>query len=816
MDFDYSRTKIYEQRYLENNRARIARALSMMNPEAQEIFNLVPVFLHYNHLAVPSYVEDSPDGAEVPHGIRNFELTPEQQAYISSLSGSAGYYSIISRDESILALYCMGSTSSIGQGPKSDIDYWVCVSRHMSAEKIALLEKKCEVIRQKAEDRGVEINLFIVKEDQFTNPQNDQRTDEESCGSAQKLFLLDEFYRSSIYLGGQKLVWMLVPREYEKNYSQYVEGLFRKKIIKREEWLDLGSVGKIPVDEYYGSALWLLYKGIDYPFKAALKIMLMEVYSAEYPDTELLSILIRDTIQKNDRYVPEMDSYYCCYLKIAKYLEQQQDPQREYLLKLCFYFKISAGMKAMADSDIRAERKKLFYRLLKDWNWSDRELSFIDERFRWHINEVRRVYGILFDSMMQSYKALLNFGIRNNIKDSIRFRDIRVLSRKLYTAFDTSPGKIKIYNLNIGQIAAESSITFVEAGASGVCRNGWYVYAQSRMDRVMISQKKPLAFFPDLGSAIVECWVNGMISEKTSISVHTRNPILTGPRIREFTNDLSRSFPEISGKITNEDLLNPEMVRDVAVFVNLERDPAGELLKNGDENINATNIFSVGSKRISLIGSVIMVLRTSWNQFFVNSYSETDTNHCITDFVKDVGRFFHRKEHSLRSLVFFQYGKALEVYIRAGMLDVLEKIRSCINNPQKGFFKINISGNDYVISCNYQGLSVTLGDNEIPQDPQDVPEAVLNSATTGLHQFFFQEVAPGVWDIFNSDTERRIKVYRRFTGNIRELVLDINRHYAKLLDNESNRYVRCRQYFNLPQYYRVSGDGLSIVPLAVP
>ena len=258
------------------------------------------------------------------------------------------------------------------------------------------------------------------------------------------------------------------------------------------------------------------------------------------------------------------------------------------------------------------------------------------------------------------------------------------------------------------------------------------------------------------------------------------------------------------------------MVRDVAVFVNLERDPAGELLKNGDENINATNIFSVGSKRISLIGSVIMVLRTSWNQFFVNSYSETDTNHCITDFVKDVGRFFHRKEHSLRSLVFFQYGKALEVYIRAGMLDVLEKIRRCINNPKKGFFKVNISGNDYVISCNYQGLSVTLGDNEIPQDPQDVPEAVLNSATTGLQQFFFQEVSPGVWDIFNSDTERRIKVYRRFTGNIRELVLDINRHYAKLLDNESNRYVRCRQYFNLPQYYRVSGDGLSIVPLVVP
>ncbi len=815
MDFDYSRTKLYEHRYLEINKARIRRALCMMNSKCQEIFNLVPVLLHYNHLAVPSYVDDSPDGTVVPHGIKGFELSPEQQSYISSLSGSSGYFSIISRDESILALYCMGSTSSIGQEPKSDIDYWVCVSRHMSAERIALLEKKCEVIRQKAAGDGVEINLFIVKEDQFTNPQNDQRTDEESCGSAQKLFLLDEFYRSSVYLGGQKLVWMLVPKEQEKNYSQYVEGLFKHRIIKKDEWLDLGSVGKIPVDEYYGSALWLLYKGIDYPFKAALKIMLMEVYSSEYPDTELLSILIRDSVQNNDGYVPEMDSYYRCYLKIAQYLKTQKDSQREYLLKLCFYFKISSGLKAVSDCDIRAERKKMFYSLLREWNWTEKEQSFIDERFRWHINDVRRVYDLLFESMMRSYRALLNFGLRNNIKDAIRFRDIRVLSRKLYTAFDTSPGKIKIFNLNIGQISAESNVTFVEVGNSEVCRNGWYVYALRRPDHVIISQNKPLAFFPDLGSAVVECWINGMISPKTTICVHSENAMLTGERIHLFVKDLYRAFPQISCKISHEELLKPEMVREVAVFVNLEKDPAKELMRKGENNINVSNIFSAGSSKVSLVGSVIMVLRTSWNQFFVNSYTETDTNHCITDFVKDVGSFFHRKEHSTKSLMFFQYGNELEVYIRAGMLEVLEKIKNCINYPDEGGFKVNITGIDYVISCNFQGLSVTLGDNEIPQDPKDIPEAVLNSATTGLEQFFFQEVEQGVWDIFNSDYERHIKIYRKFTGNITELVLDINRHYAKLLDNDNNRYVRCRQYFNLPQYYMISGDGGSIAPLAV-
>ena len=114
-----------------------------------------------------------------------------------------------------------------------------------------------------------------------------------------------------------------------------------------------------------------------------------------------------------------------------------------------------------------------------------------------------------------------------------------------------------------------------------------------------------------------------------------------------------------------------------------------------------------------------------------------------------------------------------------------------------------------------RAMMVTLGENEIPPDPKDIPEAVLNSVTTGLEQFFFQEVEQGIWDIFNSDNERHIKIYRKFTGNITELVLDINRHYAKLLDNDNNRYVRCRQYFNLPQYYRVSGDGCSITPLAV-
>lgn len=118
--------------------------------------------------------------------------------------------------------------------------------------------------------------------------------DTEDCGSAQSLFLLDEFYRSSIRLCGRNLAWFMISEEDEnQNYAKFLAEFYESPFVDKDAWFDFGSVAKCSPVEYFGSGLWLVYKGIDHPLKAVLKILLMEAYADEYPNTRLLSMELK-------------------------------------------------------------------------------------------------------------------------------------------------------------------------------------------------------------------------------------------------------------------------------------------------------------------------------------------------------------------------------------------------------------------------------------------------------------------------------------------------------------------------------------------
>ncbi|MGY2498280.1 class I adenylate cyclase, partial [Klebsiella pneumoniae] len=122
-------------------------------------------------------------------------------------------------------LYSMGSTSSIGQCCHSDLDIWVCHVAGLSQARLELLDLKCQQLSKWAEQRGVDLNFFLIPEDKFRQ-HNDAQMQGENCGSAQHLLLLDEFYRSAMHIAGKLLLWYLVPREYDDHYDEYVASLF--------------------------------------------------------------------------------------------------------------------------------------------------------------------------------------------------------------------------------------------------------------------------------------------------------------------------------------------------------------------------------------------------------------------------------------------------------------------------------------------------------------------------------------------------------------------------------------------------------------
>ncbi len=817
----YLEAKINEQRYIDMNQIRITKAKEVMHEHVRKLFEIIPVLLHYNHPLIPGYTE-----GEVPHGIYNFKPNDEQVRFTQSLTLASGAFDqFIAQDESILALYCMGSTSSIGQSPKSDIDYWVCISRYLSSKRISLLEKKCAFISNMAKSRGAEINFFIVKDDKFFATNEDEVTDDDSCGSAQRMFLLDEFYRSSIYVAGKKLLWMIVPCAQEMNYKNYVKALVDNRIINRDDWLDFGNIGEIPSDEYYGSALWLMYKGIDSPFKAVLKIMLMEAYSAEYPHTSLLSMQIKDWFHRNDGYSLQLDSYYMVYQKISKYLLNRNDTARMNLIRLCFYQKVSDGLRHMTNPNAISSRRMIIRSLIDAWGWTKDDVEFIDNQVRWRLKEIAHVYRLIFNALMRSYHALLNFGIKNKISDKIRSVDISLLSRKLFVAFDTYPGKIKLYNLNLGTNVTENTMSLIEVCNSKFFKDGWYLYFCSMQPEEIIG-KAPIISFSDLGSAIVTTYVNGVLTPHTKIFLRTNNPFVNDDKVKQLYNDLRTVFADKPRNVTNEDLLMPAKIQKLGIFVNFSNDPtATDDYQHVGHSATNVNVFTSGVRSKSMVGSILTVFSNSWHEIVCNHY---EGEMAIFDFIHDVRNYLNMAEEKLPQWQLFNYSQHMRAFITTQMSDTFAKCLSMIASAQNDRYSLIINNDEYVVSVEDGNFDIALQTfvqaqeiileesmSDVHSDAQHIPEVVLKNACFGFRQFFFAKREDGLYDLYEVDETKHTKAYYGFKGAITDMVYDINVYYSKSMNLDNGKNIRYKQYFNLPQFYTIDIVNDTIQPLII-
>lgn len=73
----------------------------------------------------------------------------------------------------------------------------------------------------------------MTAENRFTSGEHGQM-DTEDCGSAQNLFLLDEFYRSSVKLCGRNIAWYMISVEEEQeNYQKYLNAFYECDCVKK-------------------------------------------------------------------------------------------------------------------------------------------------------------------------------------------------------------------------------------------------------------------------------------------------------------------------------------------------------------------------------------------------------------------------------------------------------------------------------------------------------------------------------------------------------------------------------------------------------
>ncbi len=801
------------------NHVRLSRAREAMPSQAVNIFNVLPVLLHYNHPAIPGFLERN-----VVHGITSFEPNEAQSNFVCDCALTCSHLfpdMPASNEMPIKGLYSMGSTASIGQSLTSDLDIWVCVQSWVTTEERALLETKCLLISEWALQQGVEANFFVVCEQRFRQHLSQEMTTD-NCGSTQHFLLLDEFYRSAVHLAGQQLLWYLVPPEMEGCYEVYVKQLIEEHGLCREDWVDFGGLPSIPAEEYFGSSLWQLYKSIDSPYKSVLKAILLEAYSWEYPRTQLLSVDGKRRFFAGNFDVESSDAYYLMLEKVTRYLERIDDHRRIDLVRRCFYLKTHEKLTYPPRMGSVPWRRDLLNKITKQWGWQHQDLSKLDNRRHWKVEDVKEAHSELLDALMLSYRNLILFARRNDITSAISPEDISILARKLYAAFEVLPGKVTLLNPQLSPDLHEDNLSFIEVAEGRTNPQGWYLYKQALIPTDIMGNA-PLEHNRYLSKLVAWAYFNGLLMESTKVDAIIRDSELTLEKLTQFITDLRNTFSIKRPQPTLQSLSNPCEIRKLALFINIESDPTFELQHTPARfDFKTADILSYGNEQQCLVGSVDLIYRNSWNEVRTLNFKGQNS---MLDVLKTLLGKMHQDAMTPESIDVYCYSVKMRGLIRNWVYQLISECIEMRLNPldkekKRRFKAIHVADKTFGLFFERRGVSVQQLENPIDfyrsissnkltgssvtlidGDENISPPRVVDAyASEGLVQFFFEDCGT-CFNIYVLDEHNRVEMYRQCSGDKDELIQGVNRFFAS--SNDKVQFRGPSVNFNLPQFYDI-------------
>ena len=380
-------------RFLSVNHGRLARAMEGLAPRQQALLNLLALFFHINHPLLPGYVS-----ACTPAGVSGYEPDATTLAaaghLIRDFSCSMGNSCPL---QPIHGLFLMGSLGTLAQTDQSDMDVWICLAPDLSDAAVSALRKKCRRLEAWATSQGCEAHFFLI-DAQLRNDEGDE---------PRQRLLLDEFYRTAIWLAGRTPLWWWVPVHEEARYAEFAGGLLDVRAVGRNETIDLGHLAHIAPGEFLGAGLWQLFKGIESPYKSLLKLLLIEVYASEHPQVNCLSLDFKQSVYANQLDLDELDPYVVVYRRIERYLKGRAELQRLELVRRSLYLKV--GHKLSNGETGMQWQRRLLKRLTREWGWDEQHLAMLDNRSQWQAQQISHERRALARELSVSYRSLRQF-----------------------------------------------------------------------------------------------------------------------------------------------------------------------------------------------------------------------------------------------------------------------------------------------------------------------------------------------------------------------------------------------------------------------
>lgn len=606
-----------QQRFLMVNNKRIERANCTLSSRQQLVLRLLPLLLHTNHPLLPGYVSGT-----TPAGFTAYEPTSELVQEAQGLARSFVYRPARGYSQrQLYSLFLMGSSGSIGYVEQSDMDFWLCYDPVLDPQSIAELRRKCDELQLWAASMGAEIHIFLIDPQQFASGEKEGQLTSDDCGTTQHYLLLDEFYRTAVWLAGRTPIWWYVPVYEEHRYAEYCKILLDKRFVRQHEVVDLGHLARIPAGEFVSAGMWQLYKGIEAPYKSLLKLLLIEVYASEYPNVDCISLQFKQAIYQDTINFDELDAYVMLYRRLAKHLTERGENERLELMRRCFYLKVEKKLTQGFTHRNKSWQRTLLEKLTQQWQWSEKELQHLDGRDQWKTMEVQVERRLLVSELMYSYRFLSQLAQRLQVVSAINARDLAILGRRLYAAFERKADKVEFINPGIAPNLAEDTLTLVECFADDRSEHYWALYPGS-VTQQNWRYHTPLKRMRELMALLVWAHFNAVVDAGTRISVLTSTSDLRERELYGIFQSLRQNFALPLRKVSETELLSQSYPVRVLLLVNVGVDPL-PLLSQHNVHIatEQTNVLDFSGRRENLVLTLEHIVINNWNEMLVRRFS---------------------------------------------------------------------------------------------------------------------------------------------------------------------------------------------------
>lgn len=603
-EIDKKQLKVIQNRFTQLSEARLKKMLDSFNHTKSDAIRLLPLLFHVNHPMLPGYVDKS-----TPCGLPNYFPTQLEKKIAKTVSRSFKLKTRAYLKFEIAALYLMGSTGTLGQSLNSDIDLWVCLSEYPEAPQFEKLTQKVEKISQWFAEIGIELNSYLVHQDDFKQ-QRPKKLTKESCGDTQNFLLLDEFYRTAIWLCGRMPLWWLIPPN--ENYTDYSELLVKQRKIDQVDWIDFGEIKQIPASEYFSAALWQLYKAIESPFKSSIKLLMLEIYVGQFPQVTILSEQYKSSVYQGIEDIDSLDPYLMMLHNAEAYL--MSHPERLEFLRRAFYLK--AGSKVtLGKINKRNWRYQKILQLVNHWGWNQARLNYLNNRHNWRVNSVIKERKDLVRELVHSYHFLANFSRAHQELAQKDKEELVFLGRKIYSIFERKSGKIDCINHGIAKDIGEPWLTLFYKESKEWC----LLLGAVNPNELLIHQivYRAETFF----EVLAWCVCNKVITEKSSFQVYSDSHRYDRKLATFMSKSISLMIKNTQKQLNARVLEKNEHIIMLGIFFDNESDPVFQEKQNGFYSVaDSQNLFCWGENSVNLLSQFDIFYINSWGEYHCRHY----------------------------------------------------------------------------------------------------------------------------------------------------------------------------------------------------